>query len=1049
MSKLIEFFIRNRLFADMLGLVIILMGIYSLFTIRREAFPNVNFDIITVSTLYPGASAEEIEKLVTNPIEQDLAEVDGIKKVQSISVEGRSQIVVQLDPDQTTEAEGKEDVKTVIDRITFPKDAEDPLVTALETKQQPIIQVALSSEIPEIELREIAKKLERKLESIPGVARVAYNGVRDLEIRVEVDPKKLIAKSVSLDEIVQALQAQNNSIPAGTLDPDPSAAVKAEKIVRTIGEFETLQDVENTVVRANEMTQGIRVGELAKVSFQLEKRQVINKTNGVPSMSLTVIKKEKADAITVVNNVRSAVEEFRSQGVGPAFNATFIDDISTYIRNRLSILSSNMVVGILLICITLSLFLPGRVALVVAAGIFVSFLGTMFFFQVNDYSLNLISLLGIIIVSGMLVDDAIVVTDNIVRYQEMGFDSKEAAVKGTTEIWPAITASVLTTVVAFLPMMFMSGIFGKFVYQIPLGVVSALGFSLAESMFLLPQHFATFVRSIDFQKDPNPKGFAKVREKFLAFWESTVIPKYMVAVHYVVERRYRAMGAMAGLLVLAVVMSQMFLKFILFPPEGVEVFFIRTKSAPGITLEQAAEKIRPIESIVGALPKEELESFVTSVGLVQQEPDDPNTKRGAEYSQIVVYLTPENLRDRTAEEIIEDLRAKVGKPADYEEIRFERVNPGPPVGKPISLGVQGEKYETILPAVAALKEKIKLVKGIRDISDSYTPGKQEIQIRPIGDLTASAGLSVAQVGNTVRAAVDGIVATSIQRLDDEVDVRVLFEEIGKTPTQVIDQIQIPNRIGNLVPLKGVAKIEEKSGISIYEHTNNQREVKVTADVDTDLNSSSAANEQIRKEILPAFAKEFPDVRVVFGGEDEDTQESMQSLFAAFTVAFMAIFLILIFTFGNLLQPFLVALTIPMGIVGVLFALMLNGQPLSFMAMLGVIALAGVIVNNAIILVDFVNQARARGVGKMESIFEAARTRLRPIFLTTMTTVAGLLPTAHGIGGLDKFVVPIAISLGYGLLFGSLLTAFIFPAAIATLDDFEAFLKRKFQGKGST
>jgi multidrug efflux pump subunit AcrB len=1044
MAKIIEFFIRNRLFADMLGIVIVVMGLYSLLTIRRDAFPNVNFDIITVSTLYPGASAEEIEKLVTNPIEQDLSEVDGIKKVQSISVEGRSQIVVQLDPDQTTEAEGKEDVKTVVDRITFPKDAEDPLVTALETKQQPIIQVALSSSIPEIELREIAKKLERKLEAVPGVARVAYNGVRDLEIRVEVDPKKLIAKSVSLDEIVQALQAQNNSIPAGTLDPDPSASIKAEKIVRTIGEFETLTDVENTVVRANEMTQGIRVGELAKVSFQLEKRQVINKTNGVPSMSLTVIKKEKADAIHVVNNVRLAVEEFRAAGGNPEFSATFIDDISTFIRNRLSILSSNMVVGIILICITLSLFLPGRVALVVSAGIFVSFLGTMFFFQVNDYSLNLISLLGIIIVSGMLVDDAIVVTDNIVRYREMGLDSKEAAIRGTTEIWPAVTASVLTTIVAFLPMMFMSGIFGKFVKEIPLGVISALGFSLAESMFLLPQHFASFVRTIDFAKDPNPKGMAKIREKFLAYWEQTVIPKYLIAVRYVVERRYIAMGAMLGILVLAIGMSQIFLKFILFPPEGVEVFFLRTKSSPGITLEQAAEKIRPIEAIVGALPKEELESYVTSVGLVQQEPDDPNTKRGAEYSQIVVYLTPENRRDRTAEEIIDDLRSKVGKPADYEEVRFERVNPGPPVGKPISLGVQGATYEAILPAVAALKKEIEVIQGIRDISDSYTPGKPEIQIRPIGDLTASAGLSVAQVGNTVRAAVDGIVATSIQRLEDEVDVRVLFQEIGKTPTQVIDQIQIPNRIGNLVPLKGVAKIEEKQGISIYEHTNNQREVKVTADIDTDVNSSSAANEKIRKEILPNFSTKFPQVKVVFGGEDEDTQESMKSLVAAFTVAFLAIFLILIFTFGNLFQPFLVTLTIPMGIVGVLFALMLNGQPLSFMAMLGVIALAGVIVNNAIILVDFVNQERAKGMDKMESIFEAARTRLRPIFLTTMTTVAGLLPTAHGIGGLDKFVVPIAISLGYGLLFGSFLTAFIFPAAIATLDDFESFLKRKLQ-----
>lgn len=1044
MKKLIEFFIKNALFADLVSIFVIVVGVFSGTQIRRDAFPNINFDIITITTIYPGSSAEEMEKLITNPIEQDMQEVDGIKKLQSASTEGRSYIIAQLDPDQTTEQEAKDDIKSVIDQITLPDDAEDPKVITLETKQQPIIQVAISADIPEIELRDVAKVLEKKIEAVNGVARVSFVGLQDLEIRVATDPKKLQSKSVSLDEVVTALKAQNISIPAGTLDPDPTHKNRAEKIVRTIGEFQSPEDVAKTVIRANDIGQAITVGDVARVFYALEKRLVVNKSDGKETIRLTVVKKERADAIKVVDQVKKVVEEFKKTTPAKNFASQYIDDASQYIRNRLNILTSNMMLGIVLVLLTLSLFLPFRVALCVSAGVIMAFFGTIAFFHIGGFSLNLLSLLGIIIVSGMLVDDAIVVTDNIVRYMQEGMSPKEAAIRGSHEIWPAVTASVLTTVFAFLPMMFMSGIFGKFVREIPIGVIVALIISLAESILILPQHVASYVRLKDFEIPSVPMGFTKIRVKFLHFWDNTVNPGYVKWVEIFVRRKYLTLAGATGLFVLSLICAKVFLKFVLFPAEGVEIFFIRAQSPPGITLKEAAKLVEPIEKIVSQLPKEELENYITSVGLQQQEDDDPNTKRGPEYAQLVVYLTPENERDRTAEEIIEDLRKKVGTPPGYEEVRFNRVNPGPPVGKPISLGVRGEKYEDILAAVKFLKEEVAKIPGVKDVQDSYIAGKQEIVIRPIGSETAAAGLTVAGIGTTVRAAVDGVIATSIQRLDDEVNVRVAFEEKDKTPTQLISQVQIPNRNGNLVPVTRVAKIEEATGITAFEHTNNSREVKVTADVDIDVKSSSEANEFIAKNIIPEMAKKFNNIQVSFGGESEDTDESMKSLISAFAIAFMAIFLVLVFTFQNLLQPFLVVLTIPLGITSVIFALIFNGQPISFMAMLGIIALAGVIVNNAIVLMDFVNQARSEGMEKTKSILEAARVRLRPIFLTTATTVMGLLPTAHGIGGLDKFVVPIAVSLGYGLLFGSILTAFVFPAAIAALDDIEAWFMQKFK-----
>lgn len=1046
MEKLIGFFIKNRLFGDLLSIFIVLFGIISVFQIKREVFPNVSFDIITIQTLYPGASAQEMEKLVTNPIEQDLKEVDGIKKLQSISTEGRSYIIATLDPDQVTEQEAKDDIKSVIDQVNIPEEPEEPLVVALKSKQQPIIEVALSSEADEIKLREVAKDLEKKIEAIPGVARIAYKGIRDLEIKVSADPKKLADLSVSLDELIQSIKFQNNSIPAGTLDPDPEADVKSEKIIRTVGEYKDALDVSKTVVRANEVANAITVGDVAKVEYDLEERKIINKSNGVFAITLVVIKKETADAIKVVDKVMSVVDEFKRNQSYIPFKADFVNDVSQFIRNRLSILTSNMITGLILVIICLSLFLPFKVTLVVSAGIFISFLGTMAFFNMAGYSINLISLLGLIIVSGMLVDDAIVVTDNVTRYMQDGIEPEKAAIKGSTEIWSAVTASVLTTVVAFLPMLFMSGIFGKFVRQIPLGVVVALIASLLESLLIVPQHISSYIKLSDFDISKNPKGFTWVRSKFLNFWENKLIPRYTSLVALFIKRRYLTLFSTFLILLVSIGLSYSFLKFILFPPEGVEIFFIRTKTQTGITLEESAKRIEQIEKYVIELPKNELKNFVTTVGLMQQDPNDPETKRGPEYVQIAVYLTPETERNRTADEIIKDLRKKIGLPENYLEVKFDRVKPGPPVGKPISLGVQGLEYEDILPAVTELKEKVKSVKGAKDISDSYNVGKPEIHIIPKAEESAAAGLNALTIGTTVRAAVDGIVATSIQRLEDEVDIRITFDDKGKSPNEIIKNIKIPNKMGNLIPLSRIADIKEVTGISNFDHKNNSREVLVTAEVDLEVSSSKEANEYIRKNILPEMNKKHPNLKFVFGGEDEDTQESLASLLRAFLLAFMAIFLILLLTFKNLLQPFLVLLTIPVGVTAVMLALLVNGQPISFMAMLGVVALAGVIVNNAIILIDFVNQARSEGMEKTKSIIEAARLRLRPIFLTTMTTVFGLLPTAHGIGGLDKFVVPIAMALGYGLLIGSILTVFVFPAAIAVLDDIQAKLDSIFSKK---
>ena len=477
MKRIIAFFVRQGVFGDLLSVAVIILGIGAAFLIKREVFPNVAFDVISIVTIFPGASPQEVEKLITNPLEQDLKEVDGIKKLQSGSIEGRSGIVIYLDPDQTTEEIAKSDIQDVVDRFTneqLPANAEKPLVTAIQSKQAPIIEVSVAGEIPPLELRAIAKQLEYELERVSGVARVVQRGLRDIEIRVEADQQKLSRYRLSLDDLVDALKRQNVSIPGGTVEPPAGNTIAAistkERIVRTVGDFANLDDVRKTIIRANDLGQALEVADVAKVFYDLERADVLNHTNGLPALSLTVLKKENADAIDLVDAIKQRVKELHPK-IDPRVKISYINDFSEYIRRRLSILTGNLTIGLSLVLLLLPLMIPFRFALLIALGEPFAFLGTIWILHLTGHSINLISMLGLIIVSGILVDDSIVVTENAVRLVEEGKSPKEAAIEGTYQILSPVTASVLATTTAFLPMLFMSGIFGKFIREVPIAVI--------------------------------------------------------------------------------------------------------------------------------------------------------------------------------------------------------------------------------------------------------------------------------------------------------------------------------------------------------------------------------------------------------------------------------------------------------------------------------------------------------------------------------------------------------------------------------------------------
>lgn len=1041
MLKIIEYFVRKGLFANLLMFFTVIVGLIAVVTIRREVFPNVTFDIITVTTIYPGATPGEVEKLITNPLEQDLKEVDGIKTLSSVSTDNRSYIVAQLDPDQTTDDKGKDDIQDVVDRfVDLPEGAENPLVINVETKLNPIIEVTVSGDLPELELRELARSIEDQLENVAGVARVVPNGMRDLEIRIEADPEKLARFRLSLDDVINSIRRQNVSIPGGTIPIDPDSLAAKERVVRIVGEVNTPQEIAEVVIRANDLGQAVKIKDVAHVLFGLKDAEVMNHVDGSKSISLTILKKEKSDAINVVAAVKEKVDEIKPT-LPSSVKMSFVNDLSEYIERRLSILGGNLWVGLVLVILFLSLLLPFRVSLLVCLAIPVSFLGAMAFFLWFDFTINLISMIGLIIVSGMLVDQAIVVTDNAVRLMEEGMEPREAAIVGAQQMWAPTLGSVATTVIVFVPMLAMSGIFGKFVRQIPVGVIIPLLISLVQAFFVLPNLIATFVRVK--KRDPNLKNEKRSLFSYLDdLWLNRVVPAYVSLLRKTLRFRYLT-ALIAGIIFSGtVLLSTKGMKFILFPPEGVEIFFIRGQAETGTSLEQMEKIFKPVEDAIKSLPEGEVKNFVTNVGIQQQDPNDPSLKRGSEYAQIAVYLTPETDRVRSAQEIIDDLKKNVTKPEKLTRLTFDRVNPGPPVGKAIDLGVRGNEYKEILEAVEELKTKMAGVPGVMDILDNYVEGKEELKVNIRPEEAAAAGLSVAGIGTTVRASFEGVVASQIRQLDEEIDIRVTLPDSAKRQENALESVLLPNPMGNLVPLNRVADVSKSRSLAVYEHEANRRQIRVQAAVDERVSTAVKANDEIRK-MLPELEKKFPKVSFFFGGEDEDTKESIAGLFRALVLAVFGIYLVMVLIMGNLSQPFLILLTIPMGFVAVIFTFYVHGLPISFMGMLGIIALAGVIVNNAIVFIDFVNAERLLGADRWASLIRSAQLRVRPIFLTTATTVAGLLPTAYGIGGLDKFVVPIAMALGWGLLAGSILTVLVFPAAIAILDDFNVWLGRYF------
>jgi len=1008
MKSVLRFFAQRHTLATLLIVMTILLGLGTLTRIKRDILPEVDFGEMIITTRYPGASPEDVELNVTNKIEDELKGLTGIDRITSVSMEDISLIDVKIDPDEKNQDGIKRKIREAVNRVAdFPPEVtQAPLVDDISTANFPVIEIGLSGDIPYRELREYARQFEKKLREVPGVARLEKFGYLSREVKVEVSAGTVTQYQIPLPEIIAAIRARNIRVTAGNFE-----SYTSDKNLVTLAQFRDPVEVGDVIVRSSFEGPIIQLKDLAVVKDDFEEQTIISRINASQAISFVVYKTESADIIRTVDAVkRLASDELgnKPQGV----EILYSDDSSAYVRNRFGVVQTNGLIGLAFVLVILTICLNIRTAFWVALGIPVALMGTIFLMPMFGVYLDTISLAAMIIVIGIIVDDAIIISENIYRRSERGDPPLEAAVEGAYGVfWPVLT-TILTTFLAFASMFFITGIFGKFVFVIPLVISLALFLSLFEVMTALPAHLLP--------------GLCKSPESCrVRSWCSFLRNRYSRVVLRILKLRYLMLALAVLLLGGSVWYGANYMKFVLFPADASDQFFILTELPVGTPLESSSKKLREIEELVEELPEEEVASFVTRVGA-----NPFISAENESYGYLSVNLTPYASRDRTAGQIVEEMRGKTDNLSGYEKITYSVQAAGPPVGKPIAIRVVASDDRLRTKLADSLETYLAKIEGVKDLERDDKAGKDQAELNIDYRRLSRLGLTVADVAQNVRIAYDGEVVTSVRYGDEDVDFRVLLEEKARRRPDYVRELPIPNRQGRLIPLGEVATLTTGPGPADYRHYNGERAIMVQADVDKE----KITPLEVTKSVFGHFdlGPSWEDSRLVLEGEVQETRKSLISLAVTLALAGLGVYFLLILLFNSWTQPLMVMVAVPFGITGIVIAFTLHGQPLSFMAVLGLIGLAGVVVNDSLVLVNHINELRRRDPDRkaLEVVAEATSNRLRAIVMTTVSTVAGLVPLAYGLGGTDVFIAPMALALGYGLLFATPLTLVLVPCLYA-------------------
>lgn len=1017
--------LNNHPFANISFAVVLVMGTLSYLSLPRAQDPEINFNWIQIFTALPGASAADVEKLVTEPLEDAVAKIPDIRFALSTSREGVSAIIVRFNNISERSFDKRlNDLRREVQNkanAELPKEAEDPFIVEATTSNGfPTAMILVSGQDDDENLRRNARTVWNDLDLLKGVDQVFYSGLRDPELHVEFSAQQLLAHGVTAVDLADSIAAIFRDTSAGTV-----RTTDREWLVRLQGaDADPGYVARLPVLRGGQDQAHITVDSVAEVKRGREKAKQIITYEGKPAVLLSVTKEARANTLDLIERVKDYITT-KNKLLAPAgLRVTLLDDQTVPTREAIGVMQSNALLGLLLVLFICWVFLGSRIALLVSLGIPFSLAGAFWVLSTLGHTLNTPVLLGIVIVLGMLVDDAVVVVEAIYYRLQRGTETVRAVTESLREVFAPVTSSVLTTMAAFLPLMLLPGIIGKFMFVIPLVVTVALAVSLIEAFWMLPTHISAL--RVNFSK---PSRVHKYRVRF-NHWLRL---RYGRGLVYVMRRPMRFAALMLALFVAALVIVNAGLvrtQFFAFDP--MRIFYINIKMHPGVHLDETLRMTQTVEGTARRhLQTGELRSMTSIAGHLFTQTEELT---GEEYGQVIVSLAPAAGAMRTVTEVMEAMRKDVEATPGAASIAFLPVAQGPPVLKPVSIKVRGDDFSELRAAADTLRGMMSKIPALKDISDDDIPGKLELNLRLDLDAVRRSGLSPATVARVVRLNVDGEVVTSIQDQGEKLELRVRAkpEQLSDITQLLAQPVALPG--GGHIALGQLVAYETRPGKGNIRHYNFRRAITVEADLDKEKMDTVAVNKLIQKEWEQHQAR-YPNVNLDFTGELDDIQESLDSMLSLFLLGVGLIYLILGAQFRSYWQPLMILSTVPMAFTGVVLGLLVTQNPLSLYTLYGVVALTGVAVNSAIVLIDAANQRLKDGMSVLHATLYAARRRVVPILITTITTIGGLLALATGLAGHSLLWGPMASSIVWGLGFATLLTLFAIPLL------YRAFMRR--------
>ena len=1028
---IIHLFAQHPVAANLLMAVMIILGAFSLTQLNKQFFPNFALDYITVRVVWPGASAEDVERSITVPLEQALRTLDGAKEMTSTSTRGLSAIVIEYE-ENTDMGVALDEVKQFVSNIrNLPSDAEDPVVTKI-ARYEAVATIILTAESELEELRPLAYRFERELLDA-GIARVEFGGMPEQEIAIEVSAKQIQQLGLSLNQIGDLIINQSQDIPAGTVaESEAAREVRGLQRKRDVQEFSTLELL--TTASGRKLT----LDDIAEIKRRPKENQVEIFYRGKPAILLNLQRTETTDALVSAEIMQQWLSKTR-ETLPPTVELVVFDEKYSLIQQRINLLVKNGISGLVLVLAILYIFLNGRVAFWVAVGIPTSFLGALAVLYFFGGSINMISLFALIMTLGIIVDDAIVVGEDAMTHYQYGENSLMAAEGGAMRMLAPVMSSSLTTVAAFLPLMMVTGIIGSILFDIPFVVVCVIIASLIESFLILPGHLRH-----SFHKNHHKKN-GELRQRLEDGFNKFRNVYFRPLIKQAIEHRFTTLTIALCSLVLAialVVFGQV--KFQFFPQPESTVVIASVKFAAGTPPEQVRAFADQMEQRLYQTDQalSEQGSLITAALLRMNTASfdgGRNYQNGTQYAMLQVELLQPDERSVRNTTIIEEWESRLNLPAGVEQLSISSPRGGPP-GRDLDIFLSGADAITLKHAAEDLAEAMKKYDGLSNILDDLPYGRQQY-IFELTPLAQSAGLSIAEVGRQLRAALDGQLLQIFYDAYEEIEVRIMLPSQERKFQAVLETLPIITPSGERLLLGNVVELRSQQGLELLRHTDAKLGVHVTAEVDAKKTNANEVLDDLQESVIPDIVSGY-GLQVSYKGKAEEERETSSDMKQGGMLALVMIYIILAWVFASYSWPLAVMMVIPFGICGAIFGHWLLGIDLTILSQFGMFGLSGIVINDSIILVTFYKQLRAKGMAIRDALVEAACLRLRAVMLTSLTTIAGLTPLLFETSLQAQFLIPMAVSISFGLGFATLLVLFVVPVLLSYIEQLAEYIASK-------